>query len=867
MNHFSDELHKAAAESKVDEAFVSQPLCTAFQIALINLLQSWAIRPSIVVGHSSGEIAAAYTAGMLSLESAIMVAYYRGKLSSQLVTNDKSPKGAMLAAGLSAEDIKTYIEAVTSGKATIACINSPISVTLSGDTEAIDEINSMLEEKGLFSRKLKVNVAYHSAHMIAIAEEYSRSLRGLSLQPRFQGISFYSSVFPGIPVETNIEYWVQNLLSPVRFSEAIRVVLQSQTEHDLACIEIGPHSALAGPFKQICQSLSAEAKTEYFPSVLRNENSVEQSLKLACNLFNNGWKVDLDSVNFPAGKAGLRVLTDIPPYPWNHNIKHWHEGRLAQNYCHRTNPPHDLLGSLLDDSSDLDMRWTKYIRQSELPWLKDHVVRSEVLLPGAAYLAMAIEAVAQKASISGVQIKGYTLRDVTFSKVLIVPDTPEGVEVSLILEPFRESSAAFSTNWNEFKVISFGPDRKAYEHCHGLINVIRYPNFDFSPADEAALATMRYDKAMTPELYKKWLSQAASNGTKLGPSLQLISQCCMKGKDVFCTLRIPDTLSQESPLTISVPLMDSILQVTAVSLAEWDGAILPTSIAEVAVSASIGRNPGHVFQSRGSTMLLGGRDLVGQVIIAQDRDHILEPVVQVKGLKSVCIPRDEESYEGDGAKTKLCWDVSWEADPDDLSQEDVVGHWPIHELTPDEITKRIMCERAAWYCLRSTYESLTDTDFEKMAPHHRNYYIWMKKRYELGQNGNLPFQRNGHQQEWSFTDLHAVESTLKQAAATDAQGQMVTRVGRMLSEVLKGEVEPLSIMLEDDLLNRYYAESRGQDRVYEQAARFVKLAAHKNPKLKVLEIGAGTGYVEHLFKIVPFEADSFRLVGVLRRGS
>ena len=228
MTQFVDELHRDAAESRVEEAFISQPLCTVFQIALVNLLQSWAVQPSIVVGHSSGEIAAAYTAGMLSLESAISVAYYRGKVCSQLAPKDGICKGAMLAAGLSVEDVQSYLDGLISGKVAIACINSPRSVTLSGDVKAIDELHSRLEEKGLFSRKLRVNVAYHSHHMNAIARDYFKSLRGLSVQPRHQGVEFYSSVFPAIAVETNAEYWVRNLLSTVRFSDTIQTIIESE---------------------------------------------------------------------------------------------------------------------------------------------------------------------------------------------------------------------------------------------------------------------------------------------------------------------------------------------------------------------------------------------------------------------------------------------------------------------------------------------------------------------------------------------------------------------------------------------------------------------------------------------------------------
>ena len=784
---------------------------------------------------------------MLTLESALSVAYYRGLLSSQLSPKNGSPQGAMLAAGLSADDALSYIEGLALGKATIACINSPKSVTLSGDVSAIDELHSKLEENGVFSRKLKVKVAYHSFHMKTIAKEYSRLLRGLSIQSRHQGVQFYSSVFPGIPVETNAEYWVQNLLSPVQFSHAMTVVLESQTEHDFACVEVGPHGALAGPFRQICESLPVEAKADYFPSILRNRNGVEQALDLACKLFTHGWNVDVASLNFPHSRTGLRVLTDLPPYAWNHSTVHWHEGRQSKNYRHRTHPPHDLLGTLSNDSSNLDMRWTNYLRRSEHPWLNDHVIRSEVLLPGGAYLVMAIEAINQKASINGLQIQGYSFRDITFSRVLVVPDTSDGIEVSLILQPFRQSSAAASTSWSEFRVVSFGSDRKAYEHCHGLISVSHKPIFDFSDDDAATLSMMRHDKAMKPGIYEQWLSPTATGGNELGPSLRLVSKSCLKDEHIFCTLRISERSGNESPTLVSVPLMDSIMQATCFALAKrpapLNGAIIPTSITEIALSASIDRHPGHELQCRGSTAELDPRNFEGQVIVAQDKDDGLEPVAQASGAKFVCVPRDKESDEGDGTDAKLYWNMSWKEDPDDLSQDDVAKRWPTFELTPHAINDRLLCEKAAWYCLRAAYESLTDEDIEKMAPHHRKYHDWMKKRYEQGKNGTLPFQEDGRQQEWASTDHRTVENAMQRAAATGVQGLMTARLGQRLLDILRGEIDPLSLMLEDDLLNQYYSKFPAQDRVYEHAARFVQLAAHKNPRLKILEIGAGTGYV------------------------
>ena len=797
------------------------------------------------MGHSSGEIAAAYTAGMLTLESAVSVAYYRGALSSQLASKHGNPQGAMLAVGLSSDDVQSYIDDAHSGKATVACVNSPKSVTLSGDVRAIDELHSKFQSKGLFSRKLRINMAYHSNHMASIAQEYSHCLRDLHSQHRNPGVQFYSSVFPHHSVETNSEYWVQNLLLPVRFSDAIKNALGSQTKNDLVCIEIGPHSALAGPFKQICQSFNTEIRPEYLASSLRNEDGVEQALSLACSLFNNGWKVDLASINFPISKPTLRVLTDLPPYAWNHNTQYWHQGRLAQNYLHRKDPSHDILGTLLNDSSDIDMRWSNYIRLSELPWLKDHVVRSEVLFPAGGYLVMAMVAAAQKASMSSKKVRGYTLRDVTFSKALVVPDTSDGVELSLILSPFRQSAVIASLVWNEFRIISFGSDRRAYEHCHGLISVNYRPYFELSPKDKATLATT-CDRDGEPGLYQQLLAQSTANGNEMGPSFQLVSKCCFKDNSGFFDFRLPNRHDHESSTIVSVPLMDAFLQTTVLYLAgtapHIDGAIVPTSITELVVSESIGRDPGHILHSRGSTMQLGPRDFEYGVIVAQDSGGVLEPVVQIKEAKVISINKDQES-SSDDTDAKLCWHMLWQDDVDDLRQEDVANRWPIPEYTSHERLQMVMCERAIWYCLRSAYENLDDSDVQKMAPHHRNYYNWMRKRYEQGRKGDLPFQKDGFQGEWSCTDSRIIEDTLQQVSASNALGCMTIRLGRRLLDVLRGEVEPLSLMLEDDLLNRYYAENRNQDRAYQQAARFVRLAAHRNPRLRILEIGAGTGYV------------------------
>ena len=141
--------------SRINEAEFSQPLCTALQIGIVNLLRSWGVSPAAVVGHSSGEIAAAYATKALSAKAAIIIAYYRGQISKKQYSS-----GSMLAVGLGGESVTPYlIEGVV-----LACENSPDSVTLSGDQGQVKQVAERITEDkpGVLVRHLKVGVAYHS---------------------------------------------------------------------------------------------------------------------------------------------------------------------------------------------------------------------------------------------------------------------------------------------------------------------------------------------------------------------------------------------------------------------------------------------------------------------------------------------------------------------------------------------------------------------------------------------------------------------------------------------------------------------------------------------------------------------------------
>lgn len=376
-----EELNRDADSSKLNEAIYSQPLCTVVQVALIQLLRSWGIHPRAVVGHSSGEIAAAYCMGALSSASAWKLAYQRGQLSKLL----QAGSGTMMSVGLGETEAHTYLDRIAKGKAVVACINSPSSVTVSGDVCALDQLDKIFKTEGIFARRLKVEVAYHSHHMKTVAHQYLEAIQDITTQTSLADpeVKMFSSV-TGNVIDTSAltpEYWVANLVSPVKFSDAVHSLSTyqpgtrrrrgvSEKFTDL-WLEVGPHGALATPVKQTLD----DNRTEYLSVLQRGRDAISTALAVAGELWSRGYAVDVAStVSRHEAKASQpSLLVDAPKYPWNHGVEYWSEPRLSTAHRFRKHPRQDLLGSPIEGASE--PAWRHFLRMSENPWMEDHQVQ------------------------------------------------------------------------------------------------------------------------------------------------------------------------------------------------------------------------------------------------------------------------------------------------------------------------------------------------------------------------------------------------------------------------------------------------------------------------------------------------------------
>ena len=314
-----------------------------------------------------------------------MIAYERGRLSDKIKTISPQLEGAMLAVGIGEREIQDYLHRTKAGRISVACINSPSSVTVSGDTAGIDQLCEMLTNDRIFARKLKVEVAYHSHHMQAIAQEYLQSLCHIqtTLPTPKNTVRMFSSVTGRLiePADLSPQYWVDNMISSVKFSQAVRSLIEFSTLKrqrrgaenrfvDLF-VEVGPHAALKGPLKQILGTSDGKAATTTYCSVLqRGSDAVTSALKVAGHLFAQGHAVNVVRANKPKQlfPQPIAHIVDLPPFPWNRSYRYWHEGRLSTSYRFRKQPRHDLLGAPTSDHNSLEPRWRNFLRVNENPW-------------------------------------------------------------------------------------------------------------------------------------------------------------------------------------------------------------------------------------------------------------------------------------------------------------------------------------------------------------------------------------------------------------------------------------------------------------------------------------------------------------------
>lgn len=453
--------------SRLGESAISQPLNTAIQIMLVDLLRAAKVHFAAIVGHSGGEVAAAYAAGYLSARDALCVAYYRGMNCSLAESpNGKDIQGAMLAVGTTPEDAKQLCaEDGFAGRLSLAAVNSPSSVTISGDEDAVEELALVMEDEKKFNRRLKVDKAYHSKHMVPAAEPYLEGIKRAGVKSRVPSRStaertstWFSSVFDGKVVDPAVEdlsgsYWVENMVRPVLFAQAVTAALESGISFD-AAIEIGPHPSLKSPATQNIQAILPNSPIPYTGALTRGGDAVVAFSSALGFLWSHLEKGSVDMGSCQLGLSSIKgardndpkhpfsLLTDLPSYHWNHDTKYWHESRRSRQMRLRPEAVHPLLGHPTPDCGPHMMRWKNVLKVSELQWLEGHSVQGQVVFPASGYVSTLLEAakhlVEEDNTIRLIEIDDFIIAQaVTFSS------QDPGIEVLIELSQISRTQPGF----------------------------------------------------------------------------------------------------------------------------------------------------------------------------------------------------------------------------------------------------------------------------------------------------------------------------------------------------------------------------------------------------------------------------------------
>lgn len=536
-----EELCRDEEHSRITDTEVAQPANFLVQVCLVAELRSLGIEPDTVVGHSVGEVSAAYVSGGLSLHDALLVSCHRARLQATTAGT-----GSMLAVGLSEADAIAFLAKAGSDMpehVSVAAINSPSAVTLAGDASHLAALADALTEGGIFAKPLQVEVPYHSHLMDHILDEVASSLA--SLDPHTPELTLFSTV-TGSEVtgaDWDAAYWCENIRKPVRFADTIAGLVGRGHR---VFLEIGPHPVLSGNIREILIRTGDPGTS--IGTLVRKQSDAESLSTALSNLYAAG---SFDGRIFATEGTIASPHVALPAYPWQ-KTRVWSEDDASVADRFGTDTVYPMLG---DRSGSAASEWQVELAVAQLPWLQDHVVDGLVLLPGTAYIDAALSAAAVR---SGRHEVG--LEHVEFVAPLVVdkhdvPVLQVSVEDSTRRFVIRSRSAT-DTVWTV--------------NATGRL-VEGHFDAPFVASDSAPDATHISGDDLYPLL--------AAAGLQYGPAFQGIETVAI-GKDTVVA-SIDAARHGGSSHLVHPAVLDTALQCVATLSAGASGAVVPFSMGTV----------------------------------------------------------------------------------------------------------------------------------------------------------------------------------------------------------------------------------------------------------------------------------------------
>ena len=545
------ELSASEEKSRLDQTEIAQPAIFALQIALTALWGSWGISPDSVIGHSVGEIAAAHVANSISLEDAVQIVFHRARLMQK--TTGQGEMAAVEIPFAEAEQLITK----HSNSLSVASINSPTSIVLSGESKILETVLHSLQQQGVTTNLLPVNYAFHSQQMDSCREELIEALHEFT--PNRSSIPIFSTV-TGKKIkgeDLNAAYWGQNIRQPVNFAGAIESLIED--DHHIF-VEISAHPVLSGYIHQILGLHKRSGSV--LASLRRKKSEIKTLLRTLGELYTLGFSVTWKQLYDP----GYRCV-DLPPYPWQRK-RYWIESVRTTLI---PAPPlekgsHPLLGQKLRSPAIKNTVYETQLNANTPPFLNDHRIFGSVILPATAYLEMALAAV-NNSFVS----KNYGLKDVVIQEAM--PLTEDQVQTVQIVLGWDEAEQG------TFQIFSLKKDTEEWT-VHAIGKVVkeikevspRTPQFSLEELQKQCSETI------SKETHYQILGD---RGNDFGPSFQGVKKILRNAEKnmALAQIQLPDMLESEiNTYRIHPALLDACLQTSSTLLPSGSNTYLPVSI-------------------------------------------------------------------------------------------------------------------------------------------------------------------------------------------------------------------------------------------------------------------------------------------------
>ncbi|QUH02486.1 SDR family NAD(P)-dependent oxidoreductase [Saccharopolyspora erythraea] len=530
-------------QPSLERVDVVQPALFAVMVALASLWRSYGVEPAAVVGHSQGEIAAACVAGALSLEDAAAVVALRSEALTEL-----SGLGGMLSVSLPQHEVVSRID----GRVSVAAVNGPESVVLSGERAALDELLAAFTAEGFRARSIPVDYASHSAQVESIHVRLRTLLAGIS--PRASRIPFYSTV-TGDRIDTrelDAEYWYRNLRHTVRFEAAVSAM--TSRGHRFF-VEVSPHPLLAVGVQDTLEAAGFSGLAT--GSLRREQGGLDRFLLSMAEAHVRGMAVDWSA---PFDGSGV-VPAALPTYPFQRQ-RYWLEApRSASDPSDLglASAEHPLLGAATPVAGTGGWMLTGALSTRTSPWLSDHAVLGAVLLPGTAFLELALHA--------GRQAGCDLVDELTLHSPLVLPDD-RGVRLQLVV------GAPEKDGQRSLEIHSLPEDDANGDDWTHHASCVLSPGDDVTPMPDATWPPAGAQPVDVDDRYDR----LAEQGYGYGPVFQGLRAAWRRGEEVFAEVVLDEEISTTAGAYVVHPaVLDAALHVAGLLPSVPDGTLLPFS--------------------------------------------------------------------------------------------------------------------------------------------------------------------------------------------------------------------------------------------------------------------------------------------------